>query len=189
MYSFRMSFWTVRRDVEGDEGRRRGVDRHRRRDLAERDLSEQDLHVGEARDRDADAADLAGRFGRVRVVAHLRRQVERHREARLALLEQVPEPAVRLLGGGEAGVLAHRPEPAPVHRRLDPAREGHLTRVAEVSLDVEARDVLGAVQVVDLDPGGGLERISPLGGAPQRRRPRRRSPALPALPHFGPPVS
>ena len=64
------------------------------------------------RDRDADPADLARRLRRVRVVAHLGRQVERDRQAGLALLEQVAEPAVRLLGGREAGVLAHRPEPA-----------------------------------------------------------------------------
>ena len=48
--------------------------------------------------------------GRVGVVAHLGRQVERDRQAGLALLEEVAEAAVRLLGGGEAGVLAHRPE-------------------------------------------------------------------------------
>ena len=38
----------------------------------------------------------------VRVVAELRRQVERDREARLAAREQVAETRVRLLGGTEA---------------------------------------------------------------------------------------
>src|SRR5207237_1832554 len=64
MYSLRMSFCTVPRswslptpwrsaaDVEAEQDRRRPVDRHRRRDLVERDAAEQILHVGERRDRD-----------------------------------------------------------------------------------------------------------------------------------------
>ena len=60
------------------------------------------------RDRDADLADLA--FGErvIGVVSHLRRQVERHREAGLARragsdsARSIPRPGV-------AGVLAHRP--------------------------------------------------------------------------------
>ena len=61
-------------------------------------------------DRHADPADLALRLGRVGVVAHLGRQVEGDRQAGLALLEQVAEALVGLLGGREARVLAHRPE-------------------------------------------------------------------------------
>jgi hypothetical protein len=61
----------------------------------------------------------------VRVVAHLGRQVEGDRQAGLALLEEVAEPSVGLLGGREARVLAHRPEAACVfsliHRRLGAA--------------------------------------------------------------------
>ena len=75
---------------------------------------------------------------RVRVVAHLGRQVERDRQPGLALLEEVAEARVRLLGGGEARVLAHRPEAAAVHRRLDAAREGRLAGQAEVAVGVEA---------------------------------------------------
>ena len=151
MYSLRMSFWVVpairsagdalllgRGHVQGQQDRRRGVDRHRGADLAERQAVEQDLHVGEAGDRDADPADLAFGLGGVGVVAHLGRQVERDRQPGLALLEEVAEPLVRLLGGREAGVLAHRPEAAPVHRRLDAAGEGRLAGQAEVALLVEA---------------------------------------------------
>jgi hypothetical protein len=59
MYSFRMSFWIVpracrpgrpalrpRRRTAREQDRRRGVDRHRRRHAVERDLVEQDAHVG-----------------------------------------------------------------------------------------------------------------------------------------------
>ena len=96
MYSLRMSFWIVPRscvardalllgdrDVEREQHRRGRVDRHRRRDLVERDAVEQHAHVVERVDRDADAADLAARQRVVRVAAHLRRQIERDREAGL----------------------------------------------------------------------------------------------------------
>ena len=110
MYSLRMSFWTVPRSAAGvdslllgdefvEEQQQRGgrVDRHRRRDLAERDAGEQDLHVGERVDRDAGAADLAERARVVGVVAELGRQVERDREPGLAALEEIAVARVRLL--------------------------------------------------------------------------------------------
>ena len=83
------------------------------------------------RDRDADLADLALGARVVGVVAHLRGQVEGARQAGLACVEQELEALVGLLGGAEAGVLAHRPEPAAVHVRLDAARERGLAGVAE----------------------------------------------------------
>ena len=128
-----------RRDVERQQDRRGRVDRHRGADLAERQPVEQDRHVGQARDRHADPADLPFGVGRIGVVAHLGRQVERHRQPGLALLEEVPEAPVGLLGGREAGVLAHRPEAAPVHRRLDAPRERVLAGSAEVAILVERR--------------------------------------------------
>jgi hypothetical protein len=92
-YSLRMSFWTVprslsaghalllgRRDVEAEEDDRRPVDRHRDRDLVERDPVEERLHVGERRDGDAADADLAERARVVGVVPHERREVERDGE-------------------------------------------------------------------------------------------------------------
>ena len=176
MYSLRMSVWTVPRssvardallvadaDVEREQHRRRRVDRHRRRDLAERDAGEQRLHVLERVDRDALAADLAERARVVRVVAHQRRHVERGREPGLAVLEQVAEALVRLLGRAEAGELAHRPEPAAVHRRVDAARERVLPRIAEIALVVDP-DVLRRVQRLDRKPGDrrGRARVSRL---------------------------
>ena len=179
MYSLRMSFWVVpeiaarstpwrlgRGDVQRQQDRRRGVDRHRGADLAERQAIEQDRHVGEARDRDADAADLALRVGRIRVVAHLGRQVEGDRQPGLALLEEVAEAPVRLLGGREARVLAHRPEATPVHRRLDAAGERVLARPAEVAILVERGGVGRRVQVADDDARRGLERVASLRASP-----------------------
>ena len=58
------------------------------------------------------AADLALGDRVVGVVAELGRQVERDREARLPAGEQVAVALVRLLGRGEARVLADRPRAA-----------------------------------------------------------------------------
>ena len=73
----------------------------------------------------------------VGVVAHQRRHVERGREPRLAVLEQITEALVRLRRGAEARELAHRPELAAIHRRIDTARERMHTRIAEVAVVVD----------------------------------------------------
>ena len=126
------------------------VDRHRGRDLAERDAVEERLHVVERVDRHALAPDLAERARVVGVEAHQRRHVERGREAGLPVLEQVVEALVRLLGRAEAGELAHRPQAPAVHRRVDAARERVLAREAEVALVVEL-DGVGRVERLDVD--------------------------------------
>ena len=63
------------------------------------------------------------------------------------MVEQEAEALVGLLGGAEAGELAHRPEPAAVHRRVDAARERKLAGEADPL--VERADVLGAVERLD----------------------------------------
>ena len=165
-----MSFWTVPRSCVGrdalllgdelvqQEQQRRGrVDRHRGRDLVERDPVEEELHVGERVDRDAGPPDLAGGARVVGVVAELRREVERDGEPGLPALEQVAEARVRLLGRGGAGVLADRPRPAAVHVRYGPRVNGNSPGSSS-----SGRDVLGGVDRLDLDPGVGLAAI--LGG-------------------------
>ena len=140
------------RDVEGEEDRAGGVDGHRGRHLLERDVLHQEFHVGERRDRDADLADLARRHRVVGVVADLGREVEGYGEAGLALLEQVAVAGVRLLGVAEAGVLAHGPEAAAVHRGLDAAGVGELAGEAELG------EVVPAVHVIGTYRGGRRER-------------------------------
>ena len=129
---------------------------------------EEDRHVGKARDRHADPADLSLGLGGVRVVAHLGRQVERDREARLAVVEQVTEPAVGLLGRREARVLAHRPEAAAVHRGLDAAGERVLAGSAEVAVLVEASRVGRGVEVSDDEARRSLESRLALGRSLER---------------------
>ena len=97
-------------------------------DLAEVDPGEQRLHVIQRVDRHALAADLAQRARVVGVVAHQRRHVERRGQPRLPVIEQVAEALVGLLRRPEPRELPHRPQPAPVHRRIHAARERKLAR-------------------------------------------------------------
>ena len=109
------------------------------------------------------APDLAERTRVVGVEAHQRRHVERGREAGLAVLQQIAEAGVRLLGAAEAGELPHRPEPAAVHRGIDAARERIDAREAEVALVVDL-DVVGRVERLVLEPGDRREELAvPLG--------------------------
>ena len=211
-----MSFWTVPRSasagvalllgdelVQEQEQRRGRVDRHRGRDLGERDPGEEELHVVERVDRDAGAPHLADGGRVVGVEPELRRQVERDREARLAALEQVAEARVRLLRRGEARVLPDRPRAAAVHVRVGPARERELAR----RLELAPLGVLRPVDRLDLDPRVGLAPIlgrrhgphrtlrsctsrfdssRACASGPARRRVRSSSPTAPSSPTSGP---
>ena len=128
-------------DVERQQDDGRRVDGHRRRDAIERDAVEQRRHVLDRVDRHADAADLAGGERVIGVVADLRRQIEGDAQAADALREQVAIAAVRLRGRPEARVLAHRPEPAAIHGRLDAAGVRELARHPEVAGRVEVGQV------------------------------------------------
>ena len=173
--------------VQEEQERCRRVDGHGRRDLAERDVREEELHVRDRVDGDSGPPHLPERMRIVRVVAELGRKVESDREARLPPLEQVAEPLVRLFGGCEPRVLADRPRPAPVHVRVGPARERELPG----RLELESRNVRGGVDRLDLDArvrfapvlldGHQLERLPPsprvgclrAGGRQALRRPAR----------------
>ena len=158
-------------DVEGEQDRRRGVDRHRDGDLVERDPVEQRLHVVDRVEGDALDPDLAQRAPVVGVEAHQGRHVEGGREPVLAVLEQVAEARVGLLDRAEARELAHRPQPPPIHRRVDAAGERVLARVTELRRRVEALQVLLGVQRLDRVPGEGLEERRRARGCARRAPP------------------
>ena len=77
----------------------------------DRQAVEQDLHVGQAADRHAAGAELAGGLRLVVVVAVQGRHVVGDREAGAAGRDQLLEAVVGVLGGAEAGEHAHRPQP------------------------------------------------------------------------------
>ena len=148
-------------EIHRQQHRGRAVDRHRGRNLVERDAIEQARHVVDRGYRDALASDLAARALVVGVVAHQARHVERGRKAVLPLREQEVEALVGVLGEAEARELAHRPQPPAVHRLVHAARIWKLARVAERAL-VVALYVLGRVERLDLQVGDGREAHRPL---------------------------
>ena len=157
-----------RRDVHRQQHRRRGVDGHAGAYFVQRDSLEEPLHFLQAEHRNAHAPHFAARQLVVRVVADLGGQVERHREAGLSLPEQVAVARVGFLGGGVPGVLAHRPQPAAVHRRLHAARERILPREADPLRYLRVR--FGRrVNILERNAGGGLKAGFALGEFFQRR--------------------
>ncbi len=86
------------------------------------DAFEKPLHVGQRADGDAHASHFAGGKRMIGIHAHLGRQIERDGKSGDALRQQIAIAPVAFLGGSEAGVLAHGPEAAAVHVRIDPAR-------------------------------------------------------------------
>ncbi len=118
-------------DVHRDQHGCGGIDRHRGRDGVERDPVEELDDVVQRVDRNPHASDLAERARVVGIHAHLRRQVERDREAGLALREQEAEALVGLLRRAEARVLTDRPGPAAVAVGPQAARERERARRAD----------------------------------------------------------
>ena len=159
--------------VEQEQDGRRRVDGHRRGDLVERETGQEQPHVLERVDGHADLADLALGAGVVGVVAHLGREVEGARQAGLAGAEEEVEALVGRLGRAEAGVLAHRPQPAAVHGRVDAAGVGRPPRRTELAVRVPAVQVLGRVERADLDARvghlrGAVSRIASHGASVRR---------------------
>ena len=99
--------------------------------LRQVEVLEQDFGLAQVRQRHADLADLRPRHGMRRVEAALRGQVQRDRQAGLALLQQELVALVGFLGGAEAGVLADGPQPALVAVGEDAARERVLAGLAD----------------------------------------------------------
>ena len=103
-------------------------------------------HVLDRVDGDAHASDFARGERVVRVVTHLRGEIERDAQARDALCEQIPVAPVRFLCRPKPGVLPHRPQASPIHGRLDAARERERPRLAERVRRRPAAEIAGRVK-------------------------------------------
>ena len=140
-----------RRDDEERENRQhRAVHGHRHGHLIERNAVEQRAHVIDRVDRDARHADVAHHARMVGIIAAMGREIEGDGEALLSGGEVAPVEGVRVLGRGEARILADRPGLGDIHRRIGSA---HVRRDAGIAVDEgEALDILGAIGVLHLDP-------------------------------------
>ena len=140
----------ARDDVAREHRQHAAVHGHRDGDLVERDAVEEDLHVLDRVDRHARLADVAEDARMVAVVAAVGGEVEGDAHALPAGFQPLAIEGVRVLGGGEARVLADGPGPARVHRGLRAADEGREARqrVGEFGLR-QRRDVGRGVQRLD----------------------------------------
>jgi hypothetical protein len=162
--------------VEAQEDGRGGVDGHRRRHAPERDaLSSTCMSSSEPMETPTRPTSPGRAGGRRRGPSGSAGR--RPPRARLAALEQRAVAAVRLLGGAEAGVLAHRPQPAAVHRRVHPAGEGRLAGHADAP-EAAGAQRLGPVGRLEPDAARGRELGLPLGRAGERRLVGLLAPAL-----------
>jgi hypothetical protein len=93
---------------------------------------EQPLHFRQVRQRYTDLADLGPRHRVGGIVTALGRQIERHRQTGLALVEQKAVTLVGFFRRAEAGILAYRPQPATEAVLKDATGEGILARLVDV---------------------------------------------------------
>src|SRR5438094_108490 len=140
------AFLLAHGDVHRIEDGGRRVDRHGGGDLVQPNPAEERFHVLQRVDRDPAVAHLAFAQRIVGVVTHQGGHVEGHRQAGLALREQELIAAVRLFGGTVTGELTDGPELPTIHGRIDPARVGKLTRVAELVVVTPCGQVFRRVQ-------------------------------------------
>ncbi len=93
----------------------------------------------------------------VGVVAHEGGKVEGSGEAGLALSKKITEALVGVLGGAEAGELAHGPEASTMHGGVNAAGVGRLTGEAEVAGGVPAFEIGRGVEAANGVAGDGRE--------------------------------
>ena len=111
-------------DVQGQQPRRRGIDRHGCVHPVKRDAGEQRCHVVDAADRHPHLADFTARQGMIGVVAGLGRQIEGHRQPRLPFGQIGPIQGIRRGGRAMPRIGTHQPS----RSALGAARSGRTAR-------------------------------------------------------------
>ena len=86
-------------------------------------------------------------------------EIEGDGDALLAGGEVAAVEGVRVLGGGEAGILPDRPGPLHIHGGVGAAEIGRHARQAIE--EVEPRNIVGAIDRLDGDPLGRLPSTGP----------------------------
>jgi hypothetical protein len=104
-------------NVHGQNRQHSAVHRHGDAHLVQRDAVEQHFHVLHAVNRHTSHTDVTNDTRVVAVVPTVSRQVEGNGETLLTGCQVLAIESIRLLGGGEAGILTDRPRTDSVHRR------------------------------------------------------------------------
>ncbi len=100
----------------------------------------------------------------VGVHADLRGEIEGYGEAGLAFAEEIAIALVGFDGGAEAGVLAHGPEAAAVHRWIDAAGVGEFAGVADGRFWIRGGEIVLRVEAIDGEAGERGEVLFAFGG-------------------------
>ena len=155
------------RHIQSQQDRRRRIDGHRGRNFRQIDAVEEPLHIFDRINRDANLPDFACRERVIGIHTDLRRQIERNRQSRSAVGQQIFVALVRFLGVAHAGVLAHGPQAAAVHGGLHAAGEWIFPGIADFALVVGAFEIGRSVERLYRDVRGGFNLGGTRGGSTQ----------------------
>ncbi len=144
-----------------NDGRGR-IDGHGGGHLLKGQARQQGFHIREGRNRHAAPSHFTFGQRMVAVVSHQRGQVEGDGKARLALLQQIVQALVGVLGATKSGKLTHRPNLAAIHHGVNATRVGILARVGQVVGVVEFGKVRRGIKLVDGHTRKGGEFLLPL---------------------------
>ena len=136
-------------DIEGHHRQHRAVHGHGHRHLIQRNPVEQDLRVQDRVDGHARLADIADHARMIRVIAAMGGQIEGDGQALLPGGQIAAVEGVALLGGGETGILAHRPGTHHVHGRIGTAQERW--NAGQIAQMLQRLDIVPGVQGLDID--------------------------------------
>ncbi len=149
--------------VHGQEDNGRGVDRHGGAHFVQGNAGKQGFHVGQGIDGHSYFTHFSFGQGMIGIQADLGEQVKSYAQARLPLRKQVLVASVGFCGAGKAGVLAHSPEPTPVHVALHPPGKGIFSREGQVFF---FRQVQGSVDSAQGYAGAVAKTWPPFGKTP-----------------------
>ncbi len=113
------------------------VNRHAGADLVKGNALKENFHVAQAADRHAAFAEFSFRFGRIGVIAHQGWQVKRHRQAHVALGDQVLKARVGFFSSAKAGKQPHRPGLATVASGVNATGKRVLASITQVAFIIK----------------------------------------------------
>ncbi len=147
-------------DIHGPDYGCRAIYRHGGGDFIERQVGEEHFHIGQRGDGDTTLAKLARRQEMISVVAVECWHIERCREARLTLLEQILEARIGILRGAIARKHAHCPGFRAVHGWLHTTCIGIFAWKTNFTAVVQRLVILRCIDEIDRHAGGGHEVIT-----------------------------